>query len=940
MSTGAKEKNKFKVRHITFQTLLIITGLILAIIFEGVYVGICVHNVKKNETIVVEEELATEHDYFCDNLSECFYQVERVKSFIQRNNLSSYVKGNLNLIDSALAEEKTQQAEETLKLLSVSNSIIDSFVVIGSNVNQKNLYYDVAEKKIIESNFPTWEILENSGWTGIFLTNWGEIRKLELEEIQAKTKGNPSFTDREKESLDVMSDFLENRYFACNYVDNTMIIIRLNSDYLEQIFEMPEHYSFAVYDDLRRQILLFRNQQSSVSETMARNVPDADTFFEDNNNYYKCTYNLYGGLSAVTVKEKDMESRYVWMHLLILMLVITLVSFFVLYLLSRKMVTRLKQLHGAIKRQAQKHNFSLLEIEENNSYFRKTKVSRRIFVTLVSSSMISLILTSILFNVGTEYNTRNDAYHFGESVSKRYQNQFEIYYGRYNCISTQKVEKLIREFKDYYYDDYELLREFEEHFYYEASFLPGYSYSFVVDQNQNVVYQTMLSSQNQLAISLIEQAITVADGYIYDAVFVPTQDVFLGEDTIAFVKKIYSKNELIGHLIIVLDAPHLPESYMDGMLQTNYFIVNSQNECVIANGDKAYLKKMQRVAEGIYQEDELLFLMSEKLELYLGKCVIAFDYTFYSKQIEQHLYYGFVLMILIGVMCLVSAFILTQFLIRPFNLLMNYMRLIPEGNYKILPENNVMDEINEIAVAYNRMIIRLQEVVENTTKQAIRQQELELLQTQTEFKMLQQQINPHFIFNTLEIINLIAMHHGEQSISKMVKSLAYIMRYAISKSVMVTVQQEIEALEAYIDIQKFRFEDNFTIKLDLDRSLYECSMIKFILQPLVENAITHGMSQTTTGGEVSVFLGCYEDGLEFRVADNGTGMSEEVLAKLRESIYDPLVEYTPSEKGGIGLKNIYRRIQLFYKEEGELKIDSVAGQGTVVTIRLPFEFDD
>ena len=166
-----------------------------------------------------------------------------------------------------------------------------------------------------------------------------------------------------------------------------------------------------------------------------------------------------------------------------------------------------------------------------------------------------------------------------------------------------------------------------------------------------------------------------------------------------------------------------------------------------------------------------------------------------------------------------------------------------------------------------------------------------------------------------------------------------ILRYALGKETKVKVEREIQVVKSYIEIQSFRFGDNFQVDLDLDETLYELHMIKFVLQPILENAILHGMSGLEEQGKILVKLGCYEGGIEFRISDNGVGMSEEELAKLRHAIYGQIEELSARREGGIGLRNVARRIALYYKGKGEFIVNSKDGEGTEVIIRLPFEVE-
>lgn len=932
MSIETKMKNNDEDRRVRFRTLLTITSVVLALVFSVAYLGISIQNIEKTTKISLQEEMRVDHNRLCDSISECTYQVEKIETFVKRNGLATIVKENLNLVDKDIMEKRLAVSQNRVKSLSISSEIIDSFIIIGKNTNQKNLYFKANEKKLIEENFPTADVLKESGLEGVLLTNWGNIGKVDVSEIKnAKTSG---LDEVEKQAIENMIDYLDNQYFACDYVDDVLVIVKFNEKYFQENFLQEKDYAFIIYQSLKKPTLCLGTDYEFSSELLEKLSHDRD-YFEDESYYYNCTYNLYGNLSAVTIREKGSTGfEYVgellgqFSPVFIVAMVVPIIAYVITYLVSQKIFERLSRFCQAIKKQSVSHNFTLIKLEDETHKSGKITVSNRIFISLISSCILSLIATSILFLVLVNHDVKEYAHNFADSVSERYQNQYEINYERYNGLSTVMMEKFIREFKgEDYQSNYDLIKEFEENFYYETSFLPGYSYAFIVNHNKNVLYQTMLSSQTQTSNNLVNQVLTQAEKFDCQSVFVPVNDFLTGEETIAFVKRLYADENFIGNVIIVLEKPSLPESYMKDMLRVYYLIMNKQNDVLIAD-------------DGYVDERTLLFSEQKEMEACLGKCTVALDYSYYTKQIQESQMDSLVLMAIMCAFCFVAAFVLKLFLIRPFNMLMNHIYSVPKGEYKTIPESDGTDEIGEIASAYNHMIVRLEELVDKSIEQATVQKELELLQAQTEFKMLQQQINPHFLFNTLEIINMTAINNKEDDISKIVQSLSYILRYAIGKTAMVKVKNEIEALEAYIDIQRYRFGDSFSIETELDQTLFQCYIIKFIIQPIVENAILHGMKRTSTGGKIEISLSCYEEGIEFCVSDNGIGMSEGKLEKLRESIYNPSIEYAESKNSGIGLKNVYRRMRLYYGERGEFIINSVEGQGTKVILRIPFDPDE
>lgn len=204
---------------------------------------------------------------------------------------------------------------------------------------------------------------------------------------------------------------------------------------------------------------------------------------------------------------------------------------------------------------------------------------------------------------------------------------------------------------------------------------------------------------------------------------------------------------------------------------------------------------------------------------------------------------------------------------------------------------------------------------------------------------LQSQINPHFLYNTLECIRSEALIEGCASIAKMSKAMGLFFRYSISqKENIVTIQGELDNIRNYCIIQNYRFEDKFIFKIEMedeDDELLDCLIPKMTLQPLVENAIFHGLEPKAGQGEVKLWVTATENRVVLTVSDNGIGMDEEQLAALRLRIETPPA---PSERGrgnGVALYNVNQRLRLAFGDAFGLQVYSTPGTGTDIEVVLP-----
>jgi two-component system sensor histidine kinase YesM len=205
-------------------------------------------------------------------------------------------------------------------------------------------------------------------------------------------------------------------------------------------------------------------------------------------------------------------------------------------------------------------------------------------------------------------------------------------------------------------------------------------------------------------------------------------------------------------------------------------------------------------------------------------------------------------------------------------------------------------------------------------------------QNEIKFKMMASQINPHFLFNALESIRMKAHLKGEKEISNVVRLLGKMMRKNLEAgSRTVTLQNEIDVVRCYLEIQKFRYESRLQYELHVDPLAEQVHVLPLIIQPIVENAVIHGLENTEAGGVVCIKARLIDGSVQIEVADNGAGMTAEKL----ESLYQSLEDQEDGEHNRIGLRNVHMRLQLSYGSEHGLVIQSELGLGTKVRFSIP-----
>lgn len=294
---------------------------------------------------------------------------------------------------------------------------------------------------------------------------------------------------------------------------------------------------------------------------------------------------------------------------------------------------------------------------------------------------------------------------------------------------------------------------------------------------------------------------------------------------------------------------------------------------------------------------------------------------------------GLYISIVLGLMLLLQvgmSFLFSLTFSKRTNRLVNKIKGIEDGDLHITEVVEGNDEIGMIDASFNQMMIRLNEQIKQNYIQRIETREAELM-------AMQFQINPHFLYNTLESISGMAAVYGVTDISNMSERLGMMFRYSINKSgsVLVSLKQEIEHIENYFYIQNVRFSDSFTAVMDIPDELMNCKIPKFILQPVVENTIIHGFDNQNKKGFIEILASSDAQCLYIDVYDDGKGIIADRVEELNSHINQLDNLYAEGTNRSIGIKNVNIRIKLIYGEEYGLQLSSGENMGTQVRIKLP-----
>lgn len=275
-----------------------------------------------------------------------------------------------------------------------------------------------------------------------------------------------------------------------------------------------------------------------------------------------------------------------------------------------------------------------------------------------------------------------------------------------------------------------------------------------------------------------------------------------------------------------------------------------------------------------------------------------------------------------------AALFITRKITVPIKRLENTMAKIDREMTPVpIKDGIAIKEVTNLSFAYNKMISQIRDLMEQVVQEQKNQRKSEL-------KALQHQINPHFLYNTLDSIVYMINDDRKQDAQKMVIALAKLFRISISRgNNIIPVQDELEHVRNYLIIQSMRYKDSFSYEIEAAPECMQYKVMKLILQPIVENCIYHGLKNKIDPGFIRITAKIEGENLVFKIADNGYGMKEETIKLLYERFNNPDLS------DGVGLKNVYQRLRIYYGERAFLHIESEIDCGTEITISIPVEIN-
>ena len=351
-------------------------------------------------------------------------------------------------------------------------------------------------------------------------------------------------------------------------------------------------------------------------------------------------------------------------------------------------------------------------------------------------------------------------------------------------------------------------------------------------------------------------------------------------------------------------------------------VYHPQQQLLYAGLKSEDTEALAALADGDYADDTVIYCLASVEGSDWRAVGVSYVDELVNRNVNDMIRLSCLLAVVVLGAALLTSWLLFRFLGRPLRGLASAMESFESDadHFAYKPVGGTR-EVQELSDSFEHMVLRIQELM--TT---VREEEINL--RKTELKALQAQINPHFLYNTLDSIAWMCEQGRNADAVRMVHALARLFRISISRGhELIPIAKEIEHAESYLQIQMYRYKNQFTYDFDVDPDCLSYYCNKITLQPIIENSINHGLDLMVDEGRIDVLVRQDGDDIVFSVRDNGVGMSEEQI--------EAIMQHGPTDRTGIGIKNVNDRLKIYFGKSYGLHITSEPDVGTCVEIRMP-----
>lgn len=593
-------------------------------------------------------------------------------------------------------------------------------------------------------------------------------------------------------------------------------------------------------------------------------------------------------------------------------------------------------------------------------FFHSLTFKSKIFVTFATVQTIVIITLAITIYFSNINEMKNQAQSLSNVLSNQFSRTINLYFQDIERISLalfsdSYVQETFSNYEDQsQYEDAKILNNLYYRIFnlaYSNTYIDGISlytntgsvFNYIKDEGMEIRYESKVPKWMNDLHSIPKHSFLI----------LPTEKRLLknGETAgyVSLIRNIYSipRREKIGSMRIDINVDAFEKllafENVNNLEKYLHILIVGENESVI------YDQKKEITGEKLIGFDryQLTINKSKNSEALhnLESNIYGFAHSDYTKWdtvilIDDNffVYERKKIMLFIGVsgvivICIIAiiSYLLSYNMTKPIMIMMKMMRRVEQGELRQRMPLIGNKEIDLFTRVYNSMLDSINKLITDVYESSIAEKNAKI-------SALQSQINPHFLYNTLNIMKSISRVKGVEEVAEISESLSELFKYNMQNSdKLVTISEEMTHINNYMKIQHHRFGERFILRQEVSSDAKNAFIPKLMIQPLIENAVKHGLANTKTGGLIELIIFRKDNLLIIEVRDNGEGMDKETLKNVRENLVNRKI--AQSEESGIALGNIAQRLWLMYGESYSFEIDSKVNEGTSMRIVIPFIYE-